>query len=91
MHHDMEGLKDDSLDHISRRMEDVRRRLGQGRSGERVQTIEKGVIESLDKLIKKAEDQAQQQAQMAAGSAQTPPSTPMQDSHLAEAERPRQS
>src|SRR5438874_601870 len=55
MRHDMEGLKDDSLDHISRRMEDVHRRLAQGRSGERVQGIEKSVIESLDKLIKKKE------------------------------------
>src|SRR3954454_18981191 len=76
MRHDMEGLKDDSLDHISRRMEDVRRRLAQGRPGERVQGVEKGVIDSLDKLIKKAEDQAQQQSKMAAGSAKTPPSTP---------------
>ena len=35
MHHDLKGLKDDSLDHISRRMDDIRRRLAQGRSGER--------------------------------------------------------
>lgn len=88
MRHDMEGLKDDSLDHISRRMEDVRRRLAQGRPGERVQGVEKGVIESLDKLIKKAEDQAQQQSKMAAGSAKTPPSTPMQDSQIAELKAP---
>ncbi len=88
MRHDMEGLKDDSLDHISRRMEDVRRRLAQGRSGERVQGIEKGVIESLDKLIKKAEDQAQKQQQMAAGSSKSPPSTPMQDSQIAELKAP---
>jgi hypothetical protein len=88
MRHDMEGLKDDSLDHISRRMEDIHRRLAKGRSGEPVQKVEKGVIDSLDKLIKKAEDQAQQQAQMAAGSAKTPPSSPMQDSHLAELKAP---
>ncbi len=88
MRHDMEGLKDDSLDHISRRMEDIRRRLAQGRSGERVQGIENGVIESLDKLIKKAEDQAQKQAQMAAGSGKAQPSTPMQDSQIAELKAP---
>ena len=88
MRHDMEGLKDDSLDHISRRMEDVRRRLAQGRPGERVQGVEKGVIESLDKMIKKAEDQAQQQSKMAAGSAKSPPSTPMQDSLPAELKGP---
>jgi hypothetical protein len=89
MRHDMEGLKDESLDHISRRMEDIHRRLAQGRSGDRVQGIEKGVIESLDKLIKKAEDQAQQQqAQSAAGSAKTAPTTPMQDSQIAELKGP---
>jgi hypothetical protein len=88
MRHDMEGLKDDSLDHISRRMEDVRRRLAQGRPGDRVQGVEKGVIDSLDKLIKKAEDQAQQQSKMAAGSAKAPPSTPMQESRLAELKGP---
>jgi hypothetical protein len=88
MRHDMEGLKDDSLDHISRRMEDVRRRLAQGRPGERAQSVEKGVIDSLDKMIKKAEDQAQQQSKMAAASAKTPPSTPMQDSMPAELKAP---
>ncbi len=88
MRHDLDGLRDDSLDHISRRMSDVRRRLAQGRSGERVQGIENGVIESLDKLIKKAEDQAQKQAQMAAGSGKSPPTTPMQDSQIAELKAP---
>jgi len=89
MRHDTEGLKDDSLDHISRRMEDIRRRLAQGRSGEKVQGIEKGVIESLDKMIKKAEDQAQQQQQqLAAGSGKSQPSTPMQDSQIAELKGP---
>jgi hypothetical protein len=88
MRHDMEGLKDDSLDHISRRMEDVRRRLSQGRPGDRAQSVEKGVIDSLDKMIKKAEDQAQQQSKIAAGSAKTPPSTPMQDSRIAELKAP---
>ena len=39
-------------------MNDVRRRLAQGRPGEPAQKVENGVIESLDKLIKKAEDQA---------------------------------
>ena len=28
MHHDLSGLQDDSLDHIARRMDDIRRRLG---------------------------------------------------------------
>lgn len=89
MRHDLTGLKDDSLDHISRRMGDIRRRLAQGRPGERVQTVENGVIESLDKLIKQAEDQAQKQAQqMAAGSPKSAPSSPMQQSQIAELKAP---
>jgi hypothetical protein len=89
MRHDLEGLKDESLDHISRRMSDVRRRLAQGRSGERVQGVEKGVIESLDKLIKQAEDQQQQQQAAAAkSSGPSQPSTPMQESQIAELKAP---
>jgi len=89
MRHDLTGLQDESLDHISRRMNDVRRRLAQGRSGERVQSVEKGVIESLDKLIKKAEDEAQRQAQASAKSAgPAQPSSPMQESQIAELKGP---
>jgi hypothetical protein len=90
MQHDLAGLQDDSLDHISRRMNDVRRRLAQGQPGQPAQKVEDGVIESLDKLIKKAEDQAQKQAQSQAGSAggKSQPSTPMQESRLAELKAP---
>jgi hypothetical protein len=87
MRRDLAGLKDESLDHIARRMEDVRRRLAQGRSGEQVQKIENGVIESLDKLIKKAEDQAKKsQSQPQAGGQQG--GTPMEDSQPAELKGP---
>jgi hypothetical protein len=89
MRKDLAGLEDESLDHIARRMEDVRRRLAQGRSGEHVQGIENGVIESLDKLIKQAEEQMQKQAQSSAGQAGGQPSgTPMQDSRIAELKAP---
>jgi len=57
MQHDLQGLKEDTLDHIARRMDDIRRRLQLGRGGERVRKVEDGVIESLDKLIKKIEEQ----------------------------------
>jgi hypothetical protein len=87
MRQDLAGLQDESLDHIARRMEDVRRRLAQGRSGERVQKIEDGVIESLDKLIKKAEDQMQQ-SQSSASSGGQQSGTPMQDSQIAELKGP---
>jgi hypothetical protein len=83
MRQDLAGLEDESLDHIARRMSDIRRRLAQGRSGERVQTVENGVIESLDKLIKKLEEQMQQSQAAASGSGQ-PNGTPMQDSQIAE-------
>ncbi len=62
MRPDLENLEDDSLDHIARRMDDIRRRLQLGRANDKVQEIEGGVIESLDKLIEKAKRQ-QQQAQ----------------------------
>ncbi len=61
MQQDLAVLDDQSLDHIARRMDDVRRRLAQGRTGKRVQGIENSVIDSLDKLINQLEDQMQQQ------------------------------
>jgi hypothetical protein len=68
-------------------MDDIRRRLALGRTGERVQGVENGVVESLDKLIKKVEDQMQQsQSAGAAGGQQS--GTPMQDSRLAELKAP---
>lgn len=70
MQGDLEQLKDDSLDHISRRMDDIQRRLDLGRAGKKVRDVEDGVIESLDKLIKKMEEQQQQQQQMAAAGSQ---------------------
>ncbi|NOY42413.1 MAG: hypothetical protein GXP26_11325 [Planctomycetes bacterium] len=76
---DLAGLKDESLDHIARRMNDVRRRLEFGRAGKQVQMVEKGVVDSLDKIIKKLEEQ-QQQSSSSSGSAQS--SKPMDDSRL---------
>lgn len=87
MKRDLSGLHDESLDHIARRMDDIRRRLARGRSGAKVQKVENGVIESLDKLIKKAEQQAQQAQSMSpAGGQQS--GTPMEDSQIAELKGP---
>jgi hypothetical protein len=88
MRRDLTGLEDESLDHIARRMEDVRRRLAQGRSGDQVQKIENGVIESLDKLIKKAEDQAQKSQSSSPAGGQQGGGTPMEDSQIAELKGP---
>ena len=89
MQQDLAALEDESLDHIARRMDDVRRRLAQGRSGEHVQGIENGVIESLDKLINKIEDQMQQQQSQSSQAPNCQPQgTPMQDSQIAELKAP---
>jgi hypothetical protein len=76
---DLAGLKDDSLDHISRRMEDVERRLDLGRAGKRVRTVEDGIVKSLDKLIEELEKQQQQQSG-SAGALQ--PTQPAQQSRI---------
>ncbi len=83
MQADLEALKDESLDHIARRMDDIRRRLDLGRAGPKVRGVEDGVIASLDKLIEEVEKQ--QQAAAAAAAARGArgtlrPSRPAQDS-----------
>lgn len=84
MQADLEGLKEDSLDHIARRMDDIRRRLDLGRSGAKVREVEDGVIASLDKLIEEMEKQQQAAAAAAAsgqgGGQQQMPLQPLQDS-----------
>lgn len=76
---DLKALEDDSLDHISRRMAYIKRRLELGRAGEKTIEVENGVIASLDKLIKDLEEQQQQQQQGSA-SAQIVPGQPARDS-----------
>ena len=86
MHEDLKALNDDSLDHVSRRMDDVRRRLDLGRAGQKVRKVEDGVVASLDKLIEDLEKQQQQQQQQqsSGGNSGGPrPTQPMQDSQLA--------
>ncbi|MEN6448991.1 MAG: hypothetical protein ABFC96_00740 [Thermoguttaceae bacterium] len=78
MQDDLSGLETDTLDHIARRMGDIRRRLELGRAGPKVREEQDGVIKSLDKLIKKLEDQQQQQQQ----SATLRPSAPANQSKL---------
>ncbi len=73
---DLEPLKVDSLDEISRLMDEVQRRLDLKRAGKRVRDQEDEVIAKLDKLIKKMEEQ--QQSASSAGS--LAPSSPAQES-----------
>lgn len=70
MQEDLKSLKDDSLDHVARRMNDVRRRLDLGRGGKKVRGVEDGIIKSLDDIIKKLEEQ-QAAAAAAAGAQDT--------------------
>jgi hypothetical protein len=77
---DLAGLDPESLDHIARRMSDVERRLDLGRAGPKVRGVEDSVIESLDKLIKKLEDQAAAAAAAASNQGNLRPSSPAQRS-----------
>lgn len=85
---DAAGIERDSLDHIARRMRDVGRRLELGRMGAGTRELQDGVVESLDKLIKRLEEQRQQQEQGGGGgggggSAQGGEGKPMDDSRVA--------
>jgi hypothetical protein len=84
---DLSGLEDESLDHIARRMNDVRRRLEIGKAGKQVQVVEKGVVDSLDEIIKRIEEQQQQQQSSSAPGGQQS-SDPMKDSQLPSMEAP---
>jgi hypothetical protein len=55
MQSDLAALKDESLDHIDRRMRDVESRLDLGHAGNKVRGVEDGIIASLDKLIEDQE------------------------------------
>ena len=57
---------------ISRQMDDVRRRLGQGRTDDDTQEAEGDVLKSLEKLIEKIETQCKKQGQGAGGQSNKP-------------------
>jgi hypothetical protein len=59
MRADLEGLEPDSLNHISRQMGDVERRLDLGHAGPRIIKVEDDIIAALDKLIEELEQQQQ--------------------------------
>jgi hypothetical protein len=75
---DLSSLEEETLDHIARRMEDVQRRLELGRGGRKVRKVEDGVIDSLDKMIKKMEDEQNKQNQSQSNSLQS--TSPAKDS-----------
>ncbi len=81
MEADIKPLEKDSLDEVSRLMDDIQRRLNFGRAGTRVRDEEEDVIAKLDKMIEDLEKQ-RQQAQQASGNANgtLQPSKPADDS-----------
>jgi hypothetical protein len=70
MQADLAMLEDESLEHVSRRMNDITRRLDFGRPGKRTQDVENGVIASLDKIIEELEKQRQGQGSGSGGDGQ---------------------
>ena len=60
-------LKEDDPEKIARQMDDVRRRLGNGRTDDDTQKAEEDALQSLENLIKKIEEQAKKQKQQGDG------------------------
>lgn len=84
MKSDIEPLEADSLDEISRLMNDVQRRLELGRAGRVVRDEEGKIIDKLDKMIESIEQQLQQQQQQNAQANQgAGGGKPMDDSRIA--------
>jgi len=62
LENELNNIDDDEQkpESIARKMEDIQRRLGQGNTDDPVQKVEKDVLESLEKLIEKLEEQKKQ-------------------------------
>lgn len=93
MEADIKPLKEDSLDEISRLMNDVERRLAHGRTGKLVRDKQQAIIDKLDKSIDQIEQQMQQQQQQQQQQKQkqqqqNDSSKPMDQSEIAEVKGP---
>lgn len=83
---DIQPLAADSLDEVARLMQVVHRRLDLGRAGTRVRDEEQQIVDKLDKLIEKIEEQMQQQQQQQqqqSGSPSPAQMKPMDSSQIA--------
>ncbi len=87
---DLGTLKPDTLDHIARRMENIGKYLDLGRGGPKVRKLQDGVVESLDKIIKKLEDELAKQQQQSGQANGLKPSRPADRSTLAGGRAPGQ-
>lgn len=92
MEADIQPLKEDSLDEISRLMNDVERRLALGRTGKMVRDKQQTIVDKLDKSIEQLEQQIQQQQQQRKQQQQNKPangsSNPMDESQIADVKGP---
>jgi hypothetical protein len=82
MKYDLEALEDDSLNELAKKMSDVERRLDLGRGGKKVQEKEKEIIEGLEKIIKKLEQQGQGQGDGDGQGGGNNPDKPADDSRV---------
>ena len=80
---DAKGVEPDSLNHVARTMNDIRRRFDLGRGDEPEKALQQQVLDALDKKIEDAEKQQQQQQQQAAAG-----NSPAAPSQAAEESRP---
>lgn len=80
MRFELASLKPKSLQAIAHDMRRLSQRLDNGRTGEKVQMLEKDVVDRLDQLIEELEKQQQQQNSSASNTNQ--PTAPMEDSRL---------
>ncbi len=90
MRGDISGVKEDSLDEISRMMRDVQRRLDLGRLGSKVRDEETKIVDKLSKMIedieeelKKQQQQSNSQSQQQNGQQRPSAIQPMEDSEIA--------
>ena len=77
-----QSKEQESPQQISRKMNDIRRRLGKGRTDEDTQEAEKDVMKSLDKLIEKIEEQAKKQGGQCEGEQGQQANKPADDSRI---------
>ncbi len=77
MQADLDSLEDGSLDHIARQMDGNGRWLDKGRAGPKVRKAEERIVQSLDKIIQKMEEE-QNKANNQGGSSK--PNRPAQNS-----------
>lgn len=82
------AVNPDTAGHLARPMGDIERRLQLGRAGTPEQSLQREVLEALDKLIDDAEQQQQQQQSASAAGAQSAPSQAAPDSRPSDLKGP---